>query len=60
MTQDKNCPLLTDPVAIEASDFACSPPPCCGGGTVPYRDLQKARLAFITRDIDATRQASTH
>lgn len=24
---------------------------------MPYRDLQKARLAFITRDIDATRAA---
>ncbi|KAL8273836.1 hypothetical protein Esti_002159 [Eimeria stiedai] len=60
MTQDKKCPLLTDPGAIEASNFASSPQPCCGGGTVPYRDLQKARLAFITRDIDATRQAAAH
>ncbi|KAL8425738.1 hypothetical protein Efla_003116 [Eimeria flavescens] len=58
MKQDKTCPLLTDPGAIEASTFSTTSQPCCGGGDVPYRDLQKARLAFIARDIDATRQAS--
>lgn len=58
MQQEKSLPLLEDAGATEVTNFATRPPACCaGGGGVPYRDLQKARMAFRTRDIDATRQA---
>ncbi|OEH75906.1 integral membrane [Cyclospora cayetanensis] len=57
MKQDKSLPLLQDPGAIEAANFATNQLPCCEGASVPFRDLQKARLAFRTKDIDATRAA---
>lgn len=57
MKQDKSCPLLTDPGAIEASNFGTAPQNSCGRGPVPHRDLEKARLAFMARDIHATREA---
>lgn len=60
MKHDKSCPLLSDPGAVEAANFAAAPQQCCGRGAVPYRDLQKARLAFRARDIDATRAAHQH
>nr|AET50747.1 hypothetical protein [Eimeria tenella] len=61
MQQEKSLPLLEDAGATEVTNFATRPPACCaGGGGVPYRDLQKARMAFRTRDIDAMRAAHQH
>ncbi|CDJ59224.1 integral membrane protein, putative [Eimeria maxima] len=56
MQQDKTLPLLDDPGAVEAACFAAINQSCCGKGGIPYRDLDKARLAYKTRDVDATRQ----
>ena len=57
MQQDKTLPLLEDPGAVEAACFAAVHQTCCSKGGIPYRDLDKARLAYKTRDVDATRQA---
>lgn len=52
--KQKSEPVLIEPEAIEAANFATTHS-CCAGSVVPYRNLQKARLAFQARDINATR-----
>ncbi|CDJ27300.1 Vacuolar iron transporter, related [Eimeria mitis] len=58
MQHDKSLPLLDNPGAVEAACFASVQQPCCSKGGVPGRDLDKARLAYKTRDVHATRQAN--
>lgn len=54
MRDHPTCPMQVESDAVETSNFAGGGA-CCHGGGAPYRDLEKARVAYQARDVVATR-----